>query len=65
MPTYQIHPGRGAVIPLSPAKGKSLHSIEVYQDEEALRLDLQFRSGLSLELSFRVGLSCRPHCFDM
>lgn len=55
MSIYRIHSGQGAAIPLGAAKDKSLHSIEVYQNEDALSLDLQFENGMALELTFRVG----------
>ncbi len=44
-----------AVVPLDRAQGKPLQSLEVYQTEEALSLDLQFDDGIALELIFRVG----------
>jgi hypothetical protein len=55
MSTYRIHSGHGAAVPLGLAKGKSLHSVEVYQNEDTLSMNLQFQDGLALELTFRVG----------
>ncbi len=56
MPCSLVSSGDGhAVIPLHGAQGKALQSIQTYQMEEALALDLQFQDGMALELVFRVG----------
>lgn len=43
-----------AVIPLGDAKGKPIKSIHVYQDEEALNIDLEFGDKSLLEMIFRT-----------
>jgi len=43
MPSYPVPSKDGyAVIPLGPAQGKPVKSIHVYQDDEALNIDLGF-----------------------
>ncbi len=57
MSSSPVPSGRGHItIPLGRAQAKPLQSIQVYQTEEALNLDLQFQDGIALELVFRVGL---------
>jgi hypothetical protein len=49
-------PGDGyAELPLGQAEGKPIKSIHIYQDEEALNIDLEFEDLLMLEMIFRVG----------
>lgn len=43
-----------AVIPLGDAEGKPIKSIHVYQDEEALSIDLEFGDKSLLEMIFRT-----------
>jgi hypothetical protein len=40
---------------LVPRKGKPVKSIHLYQDEEALNIDLEFEDKSMLEMIFRVG----------
>ncbi len=56
MPRHLVPSGHGlADIPLGQVEGKPLQSLQFYQTEDALNLDLQFQDGISLELIFRVG----------
>jgi len=56
MPRLLVPSGHGfAEIPLGQVEGKPLQSLQFYQTEDALNLDLQFLDGISLELIFRVG----------
>ncbi len=56
MSSSPVPSGHGhAVIPLDGAQGKPLQSLQIYQTEEVLNLDLQFQDGMALELVFRVG----------
>ncbi len=50
-----------AVVSLDRAQGKPLQSLQVYQTEDALNLDLQFDDGIALELIFRVGFRAFRH----
>jgi len=56
MSTRVVPSGKGHLaIPLNSLHGKSLDSIQVYQTEEVLTLDLRFEDGLALELLFCLG----------
>lgn len=44
-----------SVIPLDDAEGKPIKSIHVYQDDEALNIDLEFEDKSILEMIFRTG----------
>jgi hypothetical protein len=56
MPRHLVPSEHGlADIPLGQVEGKPLQSLQFYQTEDALNLDLQFQGGISLELIFRVG----------
>ena len=56
MPSYPVPSNDGyAVIPLGSAQGKPVKSIHVYQDDEALNVDLEFEDKSVLEMIFRVG----------
>jgi hypothetical protein len=56
MPSYPVPSNDGyAMVPLGTAQGKPVKSIHVYQDEEALNVDLEFDDKSMLEMIFRVG----------
>jgi hypothetical protein len=56
MPSYPVPSNDGyAVIPLGSAQGKPVKSIHVYQDDEALNIDLEFEDRSILEMIFRAG----------
>jgi hypothetical protein len=56
MSSYPIPSEHGLVdVALDRAQGKPLQSLQVYQTEEMLNLDLRFEDGLEIELIFRVG----------
>jgi hypothetical protein len=42
-------------IPLGQAKGKAIKSVRVYQDQEALNIDLEFEDRSMLEMICRAG----------
>jgi hypothetical protein len=56
MPSYPVPSNDGyAMVPLGTAQGKPIKSIHIYQDEEALNIDLEFEDKSMLEMIFRVG----------
>jgi hypothetical protein len=56
MPSYQVPSNDGyVVIPLGKAQRKPVKSIHVYQDDEALNIDLEFDDKSILEMIFRAG----------
>jgi hypothetical protein len=56
MPSYPVPSGDGyAELPLGQAQGKPVKSIHIYQNEEALNVDLEFEDKSMLEMIFRVG----------
>lgn len=56
MPSYPVPSNDGyAMVPLGTAQGKPVKSIHVYQDDEALNVDLEFEDKSMLEMIFRVG----------
>ena len=56
MPSYRVPSNDGySVIPLGDAEGKPVKSINIYQDDEALNVDLEFDDDSMLEMIFRVG----------
>jgi hypothetical protein len=44
-----------ADLPLGQAQGKPVKSAHIYQDDEALNIDLEFEDDSMLEMIFRVG----------
>lgn len=65
MPRSLVSSGHGlAEIPLGQVEGKSLQSLQFYQTEDALNLDLQFLGGISLELIFRVGFQASARLLE-
>jgi hypothetical protein len=63
--TYAVPSGYGhAEIPLDGVEGKSLKSIHVYQDEDALNFDLEFEDKSLLEMIFRVGFRASVKLLD-
>jgi len=62
---HLVPSGHGlADIPLGQVEGKPLQSLEFYQTEDALNLDLQFQGGISLELIFRVGFQASARLLE-
>jgi hypothetical protein len=56
VPSYPVPSNDGySVIPLGDAEGKPVKSIHIYQDDEALNVDLEFEDKSMLEMIFRVG----------
>lgn len=56
MPGHPVPSNDGyAAIPLGDAEGKPIKSIHVYQDGEALNIDLEFGDRSLLEMIFRTG----------
>jgi hypothetical protein len=56
MSSYPVPSGDGyAELPLGQAQGKPVKSIHIYQDDEALNIDLEFDDESMLEMIFRVG----------
>ena len=56
MPSYPVPSNDGyAMVPLGTAEGKPIKSIHIYQDDEALNVDLEFEDKSMLEMIFRVG----------
>jgi len=56
MSSRVVPSGKGHLaIPLHSLHGKPLDSIQVYQTEEVLTLDLRFEDGHALELLFGLG----------
>jgi hypothetical protein len=56
MPSYPVPSNDGyAMVPLGTAEGKPVKSIHIYQDDEALNVDLEFEDKSMLEMIFRVG----------
>jgi hypothetical protein len=56
MPSYPVLSNDGyAMVPLGTAQGKPVKSIHIYQDEEALNIDLEFEDHSMLGMIFRVG----------
>jgi hypothetical protein len=53
-----------ADIPLGQVEGKPLQSLQFFQTEDALNLDLQFQGGISLELIFRVGIQASARLLE-
>ena len=47
-----------------PSEGNALQSLQFFQTEDALNLDLQFQSGISLELIFRVGFQASARLLE-
>ena len=65
MPRHLVPFGYGlADIPLGQVEGKPLQSLQFYQTEDALNLDLQFLGGISLELIFRVGFQASARLLE-
>jgi len=56
MPSFIVPSGDGHVeIPLGRYSGKRIKSLQVYQTEESLNLDLIFEDKSMLEMIFEVG----------
>jgi hypothetical protein len=53
-----------ADISLGQVAGKSIQSLQFYQTEDALNLDVQFQDGISLELIFRVGFQASARLLE-
>ena len=65
MPRSLVPSGHGlAEIPLGQVEGKPLQSLQFYQTEDALNLDLQFLGGISLELIFRFGFQASARLLE-
>ena len=65
MPRHFIPSGHSlAEIPLGQVEGKPLQSLQYFQTEDALNLDLQFLGGISLELIFRVGFQASARLLE-
>ena len=65
MPSYSVASGQGyAEIPLVPAERKPLKSVQVYQSEESLNVDLEFEDDSMLEMIFRVGFQASVKLLD-
>ncbi len=65
MPSYSVPSGHGyAEIPLAPAERKPLKSVQVYQSEESLNVDLEFEDDSMLEMFFRVGFRASVKLLD-
>ena len=65
MHSYPVPSGHGyAEIPLYHAEGKALKSVQVYQLEEALNVDLEFEDQSMLEMIFRVGFQTSVKLLD-
>ncbi len=65
MPRHLVPSGHGlADIPLGQVEGKPLQSLQFFQTEDALNLDLQFQGGISLELIFRVGIQASARLLE-
>ena len=65
MPRSLVPSGHGlAEIPLGQVEGKPLQSLQYFQTEDALNLDLQFQGGISLELIFRFGFQASARLLE-
>jgi hypothetical protein len=55
MPGYPVPSGQGyAEIPLGRTEGKPIKSVQVYQYDDALNIDLEFEDESVLEMIFRL-----------
>ena len=65
MPSYSVPFGNGyAEIPLDLARRKALKSVQIYQAQEALNVDLEFEDDTMLEMIFRVGFQSSARLLD-
>ena len=65
MTTYPVPSGRGyAEIPLIGADRKPVKSIHLYQDEDALNINLEFEDQSMIEMIFRVGFHASVKLLD-
>jgi len=65
MPSYPVPSSDGyAVVPLGQAQGKPIKSNQIYQDDEALNVDLEFEDKSMLEMIFRVGFRSTINLLD-
>ena len=65
MPHTLVPSGHGYIeIPLTGAERKSLKSVQVYQDCEALNVDLEFEDNSMLEMSFHTGFAASVKLLD-
>ncbi len=65
MPHTLVPSGHGYIeIPLTGAERKSLKSVQVHQDCEALNVDLEFEDDSMLEMSFQTGFAASVKLLD-
>ena len=65
MSSYSVPSGHGYVeIPLDQTARKPLKSVQIYQAEEALNVDLEFEDNSMLEMIFRVGFHASVKLLD-
>ncbi len=65
MPSYSVPSGHGyAEVTLGPTERKPLKSVQVYQMEESLNVDLEFEDDSMLEMIFRVGFRASVKLLD-
>lgn len=65
MPSYSVPSGAGyAEIRLGPIERKPLKSVQVYQSEESLNVDLEFEDDSMLEMIFRIGFQASVKLLD-
>ncbi len=65
MPQTHVPSGHGYVeIPLTGSERKSLKSVQVHQDCEALNVDLEFEDDSMLEMSFQTGFAASVKLLD-
>ena len=65
MPHTLVPSGHGYLeIPLTGAERKSLRSVQVHQDSEALNVDLEFEDNSMLEMSFHTSFAASVKLLD-
>ena len=65
MPHTLVPSGHGYIeVSLTGAERKSLKSVQVHQDCEALNVDLEFEDDSMLEMSFQTGFAASAKLLD-
>ena len=65
MSSYSVPSGHGYMeIPLDSAESKPLKSIQTYQMDDSLNVDLEFEDDSRLEMIFRIGFHTSAKLLD-
>ena len=65
MSSFSVPSGHGYMaIPLDSAESKPLKSIQIYQMEDSLNVDLEFEDESRMEIIFRIGFHTAARLLD-